>query len=86
VCCWSGDASNDLASGDGMADWRRHTIDVNCPRFSESPTNIIRLSRSVSSICVALNLRTMIAPKPNTSDLQITCSCKRTQRMLQPEE
>ena len=44
----------------GMARWSRQSSDTYCARFSESPTNIIRLFRSVSSICVGLNLRMQI--------------------------
>lgn len=40
----------------GMIEWRRHTKETYWPRFSESPTNIIRFPRSVSSINVALKL------------------------------
>lgn len=50
--------SMDLASG-GMIEWRRQTMEVNCPRFKESPTNIIRFPRSFSSINVALNLQSL---------------------------
>lgn len=47
--------SMDLAFS-GMTRCSRHTIDTNWPRFKESPTNSIRLPRSISSVSVALKL------------------------------
>jgi hypothetical protein len=41
----------------GMIRCRRQTNDTYCPRFRESPTNSIRLPRSISSIRVALKLQ-----------------------------
>lgn len=43
----------------GMMELRRQIIDSNCPRFSESPTNIILFPRSASSISFASNLHTL---------------------------
>lgn len=48
--------SMDLAPS-GITRWRRQTIETYWPRFSESPTNIRRLPRSISSIRVALKLQ-----------------------------
>jgi hypothetical protein len=43
----------------GMDRCRRHTNDTYCPRFRESPTNIMRFPRSISNIRVALKLQCM---------------------------
>jgi hypothetical protein len=48
--------SNDLAPS-GIARWSIQIRDTYCPRFRVSPTNSIRLPRSISSIRVALKLR-----------------------------
>lgn len=45
----------DLASS-GIRDWRRQTIETNCPLFRESPTNIILFPLRASSIRLALKL------------------------------
>lgn len=45
----------DLLSA-GITDCNKHTIDIHCPRFNESPTNISLLSLNFSHISVAFHL------------------------------
>lgn len=55
----------------GISDCKRHTMDIHCPLFRESPTNISRLPLSFSHISAPFHLQKIRKKKKQQQDKQI---------------
>ena len=62
----------------GITDCNKHTIDIHCPRFNESPTNISLLPLNFSHISITFHLQNKPTEKEKRKN-QFTSNYKEPQ-------